>query len=240
MDMQSLWNHYRINRSIDMRNQLILAYAPLVRRVVKMMPSSYLGYVDEDDMISDGMFGLLDAIDKFDTARNVKFETYASTRIRGAIIDKMRKMDVLSRHTRTTFKLIEQSTDELEKSLGRFPTNEEIAEHAGISEKVVRKTMEEAAITNMMSLEEVLQTNACGVENLEGSDLPEEEYQRKETKARLVHAINTLGEKEKQIIGLYYYDEMTLREIGMILDLSESRVSQILSKTLFELRKKLA
>ncbi len=239
METSALWEAYRQNRSIDNRNRLLIYYAPLVKRVVKSMPNVYGCYIDANDMIGDGMFGLMDAIVKYDAEKNVKFESYAWLRIRGAIIDKMRKLDLLSRHSRQRYKLLEDCAEAFSQEHHRTPSTEELAALTGLSENLVRKTFEEAAVTNMLSLEAVVAANEKGHEPASDEDGPESQFQKKETKHLLKEAITSLNEKEQQVISLYYYEELTLKEIGQVLSVSESRISQILSKTLSKLRFKM-
>ncbi|NLG36554.1 MAG: FliA/WhiG family RNA polymerase sigma factor [Clostridiales bacterium] len=238
MDKNSLWESYRANRSAAIRNQLLIEYAPLVRRVVHALPFTFMGCADEDDMIGEGIFGLMDAIDKYDARRNVKFETYASLRIRGAVLDKLRKMDVLSRGTRERVRQIEEICDTLEKSLMRHPTHAEIAQAAGLTEQAVRKALEEAALSNMISLEDVLA--GCGLQEDARTETPEQILERSELTDTLTRAIEDLRDNEKQVVSLYYYEELTLREIGAVLGVSESRASQLLSRSLRKLRQKIA
>lgn len=238
MDKHSLWESYRTSRSTEIRNRLLVEYAPLVRRIVHTLPFTFMGCADEDDMISEGIFGLMDAIDKYDARRNVKFETYASLRIRGAILDKLRKMDVLSRNTRERVRRIEEISDELEKSLMRHPTHAEIAQAAGLTEQAVRKALEEAALAIMISLEDVL--SGYGPQEDGRTETPEQIIERSELMDTLARAIEELRDNEKQVVSLYYYEELTLREIGAVLGVSESRASQLLSRSLRKLRQKIA
>lgn len=238
MDINSLWESYRANRSAQIRSQLLIEYAPLVKRVVRTLPFTFMGYADEDDMISEGIFGLMDAIDRYDTRRNVKFETYASLRIRGAVLDKLRKMDVLSRNSRERVRQIEDICNELEKTLMRHPTHTEIAQAAGLTEQAVRKALDEAALSTMISLEDVLA--GCGPQEDVRSETPEQILERNELAEELTRAIEELRDNEKQVVSLYYYEELTLREIGTVLGVSESRASQLLSRSLSKLRQKIA
>lgn len=237
MNTNELWIKYRETRDIELRNQLLVEYAPLVTRVVKALPHAYGCYTDENDMIGDGVFGLMDAIQKFNPAKKVKFESYASLRIRGAIVDKMRKMDVLSRNTRQKYKQIEEAIDQYRQANDQFPSNETIAEMTGMTEKVIRKTLEESTIANMMSLESVLESGEKKSGMVQQNQTPESVYEEKELIERLAQAIETLQEREQQVIQLYYYEELTLKEIGQVLEISESRTSQILSRTIMKLKK---
>ena len=188
------------HRSAAIRNQLLIAYAPLVRRVVHALPFTFMGCADEDDMIGEGIFGLMDAIDKYDARRNVKFETYASLRIRGAVLDKLRKMDVLSRGTRERVRQIEEICDTLEKSLMRHPTHAEIAQAAGLTEQAVRKALEEAALSSMISLEDVLA--GCGPQEDARTETPEQILERSELTDTLTRAIEDLRDNESRSSAL--------------------------------------
>jgi RNA polymerase sigma factor for flagellar operon FliA len=236
MSTEKLWMEYRRNRDIDVRNELLIAYAPLVTRVVKALPHAYGCFTDENDMIGDGIFGLMDAIEKFNPAKNVKFESYASLRIRGTIIDKMRKMDLLSRNTRQKYKQIEEAVEQYQQENNQFPNNALIAEMTGMTEKTVGKTLEESTLANMLSLEAIVATGEKSIGMSQGENSPESEYQEKELIQRLAKAIDSLQEREQQLVQLYYYEELTLKEIGQVLDISESRTSQILSRTIMKLK----
>jgi RNA polymerase sigma factor for flagellar operon FliA len=237
-----LWENYIKTRNPKIREQLIVEYAPLVRVVAGRM-GMYLGYtVEYDDLIGYGVFGLIDAIDKFELTKGVKFETYASLRIRGSILDQIRKLDWIPRTLRQKQKKLETTMSQLETELGRTPTNEETAENMGVSLEELEGLINQTQIANLVSLDEYLeQGSEVRVEagNKSVYQQPEQVMERQELKRLLAEAINSLTEKEQKVIALYYYEELTLKEISNILDVSESRVSQLHTKSLRKMKEKL-
>lgn len=237
-----LWENYIKTRNPKIREQLIVEYAPLVRLVAGRM-GMYLGYtVEYDDLIGYGVFGLIDAIDKFELTKGVKFETYASLRIRGSILDQIRKLDWIPRTLRQKQKKLETTMSQLETELGRTPTNEETAENMGVSLEELEGLINQTQIANLVSLDEYLeQGSEVRVEagNKSVYQQPEQVMERQELKRLLAEAINSLTEKEQKVIALYYYEELTLKEISNILDVSESRVSQLHTKSLRKMKEKL-
>ena len=237
-----LWENYIKTRNPKIREQLIVEYAPLVRVVAGRM-GMYLGYtVEYDDLIGYGVFGVIDAIDKFELTKGVKFETYASLRIRGSILDQIRKLDWIPRTLRQKQKKLETTMSQLETELGRTPTNEETAENMGVSLEELEGLINQTQIANLVSLDEYLeQGSEVRVEagNKSVYQQPEQVMERQELKRLLAEAINSLTEKEQKVIALYYYEELTLKEISNILDVSESRVSQLHTKSLRKMKEKL-
>ena len=237
-----LWENYIKTRNPKIREQLIVEYAPLIRVVAGRM-GMYLGYtVEYDDLIGYGVFGLIDAIDKFELTKGVKFETYASLRIRGSILDQIRKLDWIPRTLRQKQKKLETTMSQLETELGRTPTNEETAENMGVSLEELEGLINQTQIANLVSLDEYLeQGSEVRVEagNKSVYQQPEQVMERQELKRLLAEAINSLTEKEQKVIALYYYEELTLKEISNILDVSESRVSQLHTKSLRKMKEKL-
>ena len=237
-----LWENYIKTRNPKIREQLIVEYAPLVRVVAGRM-GMYLGYtVEYDDLIGYGVFGLIDAIDKFELTKGVKFETYASLRIRGSILDQIRKLDWIPRTLRQKQKKLETTMSQLETELGRTPTNEETAENMGVSLEELEGLINQTQIANLVSLDEYLeQGSEVRVEagNKSVYQQPEQVMERQELKRLLAEAINSLTEKEQKVIALYYYEELTLKEISNSLDVSESRVSQLHTKSLRKMKEKL-
>ncbi|NLL79775.1 MAG: FliA/WhiG family RNA polymerase sigma factor [Clostridiales bacterium] len=234
-----LWDDYARNKSSDIREKLILEYAPLVKVVAGRL-SMYLGYnVEYEDLVSYGIFGLIDAIDKFDFTKEVKFETYASLRIRGAILDQIRKMDWIPRTIRQKQKKIDAAMKEVEAQKGRNATDAEIAEKLGISEEELLDWQGQMKITNLISLNEYLETGS-EIPNEKASskhfDGPEEVIEQSELKQMLKEALELLTEKEKKVIVLYYYEDLTLREISNILGVSESRISQLHTRGLQKMK----
>jgi len=237
-----LWDDYKRTGSSEIREKIILEYAPLVKIVAGRL-SMYLGYnVEYEDLVSYGIFGLIDAIDKFDMLKDVKFETYASLRIRGAILDQIRKMDWIPRTVRQRQKQIDSAIREIEATTGRTASDEQIAEKLGISAEEFTNWQSQMKVTGVISLEEFTEAGSeipnerYGSSHIEG---PEEVLEKGELKQMLAEALETLTEKEQKVVLLYYYEDLTLKEISNILDVSESRVSQLHTKALQKLKKKL-
>lgn len=239
-----LWDDYDRTRAPEIREKIILEYAPLVKLVAGRL-SMYLGYnVEYEDLVSYGIFGLIDAIDKFDNMKEVKFETYASLRIRGAILDQIRKMDWIPRTIRQKQKKIETIMKEIELLKGREATDEEIASKLGITEDEYLEWQSQMKITNVVSLNEYMEQgsevpfegNRHNTARFEG---PEESIEKEELKKVLEETLEILTEKEKKVILLYYYEELTLKEISNILEVSESRISQLHTRALQKMKDKM-
>ena len=241
---KKLWEEYSKTQSPELREKIILEYAPLVKVVAGRL-SMYLGYnVEYEDLVSYGIFGLIDAIDKFDCMKDVKFETYASLRIRGAILDQIRKMDWIPRTIRQKQKKIDSVIREIEARSGRNATDEEIAEGLGISGDEYVEWQSQMKITNVVSLNEFLEqgsevSNEASHTKSAQFDSPEEVLERDELKRILAEALELLTEKERKVIVLYYYEELTLKEISSILEVSESRISQLHTRALQKMKAKL-
>lgn len=237
-----LWEDYARLKTSDLREKLILEYAPLVKVVAGRL-SMYLGYnVEYEDLVSYGVFGLIDAIDKFDTGKEVKFETYASLRIRGAILDQIRKMDWIPRTIRQRQKQLDTAMKELERRNGKPATDAEIAAYMGISEDELLDWQTQAKADNMISLNEyVEQGNDISADKgiSSGFETPEGVIEKNELKEVLQEALELLTEKEKKVILLYYYEELTLKEISRVLEVSESRISQLHTKALQKMKTKM-
>ncbi len=242
MGRKKLWDEYSRTKSPEVREKIILEYAPLVKVVAGRL-SMYLGYnVEYDDLVGYGIFGLIDAIDKFDYLKEVKFETYASLRIRGAILDQIRKMDWIPRTIRQKQKKIDAVMKAIEAEKGRNATDEEIAEGLGISTEEYTDWQSQMKITNIVSLNEYLeQGSEVSVEYNHAAkfDTPEEVLEKDELKQILGEALELLTEKERKVIVLYYYEELTLKEISSILEVSESRISQLHTKGLQKMKQKM-
>lgn len=238
-EKNKLWNKYMKNKSQELREQLILEYANLVNLVAGRM-GMYLGYtVEYDDLVGYGIFGLIDAIDKFNLEKNVKFETYASLRIRGSILDQIRKMDWIPRTLRQRQRQMDQACAKLEAELGRPATDAEIAAELEITVEEYDGWKNEAQFTNLVSLDDYLEQGGDGRMEAGGSvrfEQPETAVQKKELKKMLAEALQTLTEKECSVITLYYYEDMTLKEISQVLSVSESRVSQLHTKALQKIK----
>ena len=236
-----LWTEYNKTKSAEVREQLILEYAPLVKLVAGRL-SMYLGFnVEYDDLVGYGIFGLIDAIDKFDYGKGIKFETYASLRIRGEILDQIRKMDWIPRTVRQKQKQLDMAYRQIEEKTGRLATDEEIAEELGISMEELLNMQNETKVSNIISLDEYMEQGDSKVEPVETKDYmqPDRVVEKEELKKLLLEVLETLTDKEKKVILLYYYEEMTLKEISNVMDVSESRVSQLHSKALIKMRQRL-
>lgn len=239
---QKLWADYSKNPSSELREKLILEYAPLVKLVAGRL-SMYLGYnVEYDDLVSYGIFGLIDAIDKFDANKEVKFETYASLRIRGSILDQIRKMDWIPRTVRQRQKQIAAAISDIETNTGRSATDEEIAVALGISTDEYGNWQSQMKVTGVVSLDDFIEQGSDVADNRGLSsqiERPEEHIEKEELKVILAEALELLTEKEKKVVILYYYEELTLKEISNVLEVSESRVSQLHTKALGKMKSKM-
>ena len=239
---QKLWMDYSKNPSSELREKLILEYAPLVKLVAGRL-SMYLGYnVEYDDLVSYGIFGLIDAIDKFDAGKEVKFETYASLRIRGSILDQIRKMDWIPRTVRQRQKQITAAISDIEARTGKSASDEEIAEVLGISVDEYGNWQSQMKVTGVVSLDDFVEQGSDVADNKGLSSQivrPEEHIEKEELKQVLGEALNLLTEKERKVVILYYYEELTLKEISNVLDVSESRVSQLHTKALGKMKSKM-
>lgn len=237
-----LWEEYSKTQKADLREQLIIEYSQLVKLVAGRL-SMYLGYnVEYDDLVGYGIFGLIDAIDKFDYGKNVKFETYASLRIRGAILDQIRKMDWIPRTLRQKQKKIDYAMSKIEAELGRTATDEELAAELEISMDELNSWQGQAMVTNLVSLDEFTEAGSEIKMNTVANshfDQPETAVEKEELKENIAIALDSLTEKERNVIILYYYEEMTLKEISRVLEVTESRVSQLHTKGLQKMKNQL-
>lgn len=223
------------------RDKLIMKYAPLVRNIVGKIAIRLPNHVNTDDLINTGIMGLMSALERFDETRNVRFETYARFRIRGAILDELRSMDVVPRSVRSKETRLEEAFEALLQEFGRHPTDEEVSEHLGISLEEYYKLLDEARGVCILSSDD-LPPDYCErygrddvLEKIDRND-PFSLLVLSELKETLKNAIDSLPEKEKMVLSLYYYEELTLKEIGLTLDLTESRICQIHSKAILRLR----
>lgn len=241
-DKEKLWETYQKNPTSEIREKIILEYAPLVKVVAGRL-SMYLGYnVEYDDLVGYGIFGLIDAIDKFDAAKDVKFETYASLRIRGSILDQIRKMDWIPRTVRQKQKKLDEAIKKIEMQTGKNASEEEIAKEIGISDDELTLWQSQLKITNVVSLNEYVEQGTEPVMDARNNShfiQPEEKIQENELKEVLRDTLELLTAKERRVIELYYYEELTLKEISKVLEVSESRVSQLHTKALLKMRKKM-
>ena len=239
---QRLWEDYSKKRSSELQEKIIIEYAGLVKLVAGRL-SMYLGYnVEYDDLVGYGTFGLIDAVDKFDFTKGVKFETYASLRIRGAILDQIRKMDWIPRSIRQKQRKIDIACQNLEIRHGRMASDEEIAQELEITVDELETWQNQTKVTNIISLDEFMEqgTETKVEQSLTTNyDQPDRIYEKQELKDILIKTLETLTEKEKRVIILYYYEELTLKEISRILEVSESRISQLHTKALQKMKIKL-
>jgi len=242
-ELKALWRRYRREASKELRNQLIEHYLPLVKYNAERICAKLPDEVELDDLMSAGIFGLMDAIDAFDLKRGVKFETYSATRIRGAILDELRNMDWVPRLVRSRAHKLEAVSRELEAELGRTPSQEEIGKRRGMSREEFDRLLRDATAVTQVSLnrkyfETDSQKDIREIDVLEdksGVD-PLHEVQSRDLKEFVTRG---LTRAERLIVVLYYYEEMTMKEIGATLDLSESRVSQMHSSILSRLKAQL-
>lgn len=241
---KKLLEEYAKTKSPETREQLILEFAPLVKVVAGRL-SMYLGYnVEYEDLVSYGIFGLIDAIDKFDYLKDVKFETYASLRIRGAVLDQIRKMDWIPRTIRQKQKKIDTVVKEIEQSTGHTATDDQIAQRLGISEDEYLDWQSQMKITGLISLNEYMEQGSDISQDFRRQtasqyEAPEERVEKEELTKVLGEALKLLTEKEQKVITLYYYEELTLKEISNILEVSESRISQLHTRALKKMKEKM-
>jgi len=226
----------------DQKDKIIMEYAPLVKTVAQKIALRLPNNVDIDDLISAGVIGLMDAIDKYDFTRENQFKTYAEFRIRGSIIDELRAQDWLPRSVRDKAKTIEKAINELENELGKAPLEHQVAEKLKISLEDYRNLLSDVKSISLLSLDEI--TSGIGADRkslldmYEGKkvDNPLSDLSLKDLKKSLVEAIKELPEKHSLVLSLYYYEELNLKEIGQVLEITESRVSQIHTEAILRLR----
>ncbi|MBP2640079.1 MAG: polymerase, sigma 28 subunit, FliA/WhiG [Firmicutes bacterium] len=236
LDPSVLWYQYRQTNNMDLKEKLIEYYLPLVRIVAGRIAIGLPHHVDKDDLINNGFFGLLNAIERFDIERGVKFETYAATRIRGSILDAIRAQDWIPTSLRQKARAFEETLGKLENQLGRSATDDEIGAALYLNPAELRALINQLNACTVISLDEFVQSTVLPHQTPGPLQLTEEQ----EVKTTLAHSISKLPEKERTVISLYYYEELTLKEISLILHLSEARISQLHTKALFRLRGSLA
>jgi RNA polymerase sigma factor FliA len=247
-DTGTLWRQYKSTRDLAVRDRLILTYAPLVKYVAGRLGSGLPAHVDEGDLVSYGLLGLIGAIERYDPDRDVKFETYAIARIKGSIIDELRAMDWVPRSVRSRAREIERAIGDLESKLGRAPNDEEIAGKLGLSQEELDDSLSEISRSSIAALDELWTVQGSSgdqvalidtIEDTHGPE-PQSALDQSEVKEMIADAISRLPEREKLVITLYYYEELTLREIGEVLGVTESRVSQLHTKAILRLKARLA
>ncbi|RKD27760.1 RNA polymerase, sigma 28 subunit, SigD/FliA/WhiG [Caminicella sporogenes DSM 14501] len=237
MSNNELWKLYKEKKSKAIKQKLILEYIELVKIIAGRLYISYNSNVEYEDLVSYGILGLIDAIEKFDPDKNVKFETYANFRIRGAIIDQLRNLDWVPRSIRQKFKRLEDTIQKLQNKIGLDIEDEVIAKEMGISLEELNELYSEVSIFSVISLDEKLsENNNYDIPSDDIESNPESNFMKEETKRILREVIEKLPEREKMIIKLYYFSELTYKEISNILNISESRVSQLHTKCIIKLR----
>ena len=248
VELQDLWRRYKTSGDERARERLVVAYSPLVKYVAGRMGSGLPAHVEEADLISYGLTGLISAIERFDLSREIKFETYAITRIRGAIIDELRTLDWVPRSVRARAREIERANMKLEARLQRAPTDEEMAAELGITVEEFHEALLQISNSTIVALDELWNVSDSSGDQVSlldtlpdrGAPDPQTLVDQSELRDRIADAIAALPEREKLVIALYYYENLTLREIGEVLGVTESRVSQLHTKAVLRLRSKLA
>jgi RNA polymerase sigma factor FliA len=246
-EVDQLWSEYKRSGDRKARDQLIVRYSPLVKFVAGRVSAGLPQSIEQADLVSYGMFGLIDAIEKFDTDRNIKFETYAITRIKGAIIDELRSIDWVPRSVRAKARAVEQAYASLEASLGRAPSDAEVAGALQISETDLQQIFGQISYIGIVALDEVISGGGgergdsvtLGDSLADRGEGPMAAFEVEEMKQILAGAINRLGDREKIVLSLYYYENLTLAQIGQVLGVTESRVCQIHTKAVMQLRGRL-
>ena len=247
VELKELWRKYKEDGDQRAREQLVLAFSPLVKYVAGRMSSGLPAHVEEADLISYGLLGLISAIERFDTTREIKFETFAMTRIKGSIIDELRSLDWVPRSVRAKAREIERANSKLEHKLHRAPTDQEVADELEMSMDEFQDALTRISNSSVIALDELWTlSDSSGdqvslLDTIQDPDAvdPAQAMDVTETKDRLADSIARLPEREKLVIALYYYENLTLREIGEVLGVTESRVSQLHTKAVLRLKSSL-
>lgn len=245
LDEKQLWMEYKRSGNLKIREQLVVKYIPLVKYVVGKMITNLPKNVEYEDLVEYGIIGLLDAVEKFDVNKEITFKTYAVTRVRGSIYDELRSQDWVPRSVRKMVKDVERAYVELETVLKRVPTEEEVAKHLDLPLKKLEELYAKVDLGNMSSLDDVVYdgndstTTVANVVEDKKVVSAQTSLEREELRNALIERLEELNENERLVITLYYYEKLTLKEIGKVLEISESRVSQIHSKAIIKLRSKL-
>ena len=241
-----LWNSYKESGSLEARDRLILHYSALVKYVASRVSVGLPQNVEQSDLVSYGIFGLIDAIDKFEMDRGVKFETYAIRRVRGAIIDELRSIDWVPRSVRAKARAIETAFGSLESDLGRAPTDSEMAKALDMTEHELQQVFTQVSFVGVVALDDMFPRNSDRGESTtlaetipDRGEGPMGLYEVEELRQSLASAINRMPEREKIVLTLYYYENMTLADIGEVLGVTESRVCQIHTRAVLQLRSRM-
>jgi len=243
----TLWDDYKTSSTKEARERLILHYSPLVKFVAGRVAAGLPQNVEQTDLVSYGIFGLIDAIDKFDPERGFKFETYAISRIKGAIIDELRSIDWVPRSVRAKARAIERAYSKLENELKRSPDDTEIAAELGVTKAELDHTLSQVSFTGLVALDELIgrgngdgdSAATVGDNVSDRTNDPVEAFEDDEMKYLLADMINRMPDRERLVLTLYYYEALTLAEIGKVLGVTESRVCQIHTKAILQLRSRL-
>jgi RNA polymerase sigma factor for flagellar operon FliA len=241
MEINTLWDNYIKTKDVKVREELIIKYLYLVKFVAGRLYTNYGNNVEYDDLVSYGVFGLIDAIEKYDTCRGVKFDTYAQLRIKGSIIDYLREIDWLPRSVRQKAKELEKAYYELENELGRPANDEEVAARLNVSLEDFQKKILYISTYSIVSLDDLLeQKREFANDNMDNETNPGAAIEKDALRNIIIETITALPEKENKVITLYYYEELTYKEIGKLLSISESRVSQLHTKAIIRLKSKIS
>lgn len=232
IDIDSLWASFLADRNVKARNAIAEYYLPLVKIVAGRIAISLPAHVDREDVLSSGFFGLMEAIERYDPERQNKFETYAGVRVRGAMLDYLRSRDWIPVALRQKIRRYEAKVAELEGKLGRPAEDEELADALSMTIVELKQLESQASVATVMPLDDMLQADSIEQEG----DGPSQQLEKKEIKETLAAAIERLPEKEKKVVALYYYEELTLKEIASLMHLSEARISQLHTKAVFRMR----
>ncbi|HET6954461.1 MAG TPA: FliA/WhiG family RNA polymerase sigma factor [Acidimicrobiales bacterium] len=245
-DIRGLWHAYKCDCQQSARDELILHYAPLVHVVAGRIAATAPRHVDRSDLVSYGVFGLIDAVERFEPARGVRFETYAMARIKGHILDELRSFDWVPRSVRAKARAIDAALGVLQAELHRSPTDAELACALGMADDELQRVLSQVALVNLVTFDSALSAAVEGEQGLTVGDVlvaagdgPGDQVELAETRRALAHAIELLSDRERQVVSLYYFDGLTLAEIGSVLGVTESRACQIHSKVVAQLRRRL-
>ncbi|MCD6162462.1 MAG: FliA/WhiG family RNA polymerase sigma factor [candidate division Zixibacteria bacterium] len=243
MATQVVWENYKKTLDPYTRDKLLREYLPLVRNVASRMALGFPKSVEFNDLVNTGVIGLIEAFNNYDPARGVKFETYAVPRIRGAILDELRALDWVPRSTRAKSRNIEKAMTALENELGRSPSEKELAKQMNLPMKDLLSALGDVSCTSLLSLDELIcreddNRQVPRIETIQNEAVNNvlNDLERSELRAFLINSISSLSEQERLVVALYYYEELTLKEIGEVMLISESRVSQIHTKSVLRLR----
>jgi len=244
VELRELWRRYKKNADPSARERLVVAYSPMVKFVAGRLGAGLPSHVEDADLISYGLMGLIGAIERFEPERGIKFETFAMTRIRGSIIDELRSLDWVPRSVRSRAREIEEAQQKLENELQRAPSEEELADKLGVSEEELQESLLEIANSSVYALDELWAISDSSGDSVSLLDTisdpsatdPQEALDSTEVKDRLAESIASLPEREQLVVALYYYEGLTLREIGEVLGVTESRVSQLHTKAVMRLK----